>query len=406
MDEPKCARLCGISAELSMDRLSVLPDDILHAVLSRLKARQVVRMCVLSTRWRHLWRSVPCLHIDQREFYAVAGATDGSLVERQRFKNFAHVLLHRHDVALLEEFRLLVSTSSFMGRHAYSWVRRGICQDETWPSRLKKLHLTNVFLDGYFARHISSRCPALEDVHLENCSYLLTEDTSVTFSSLKKLVIIGFRQVEDDSFGLFLEAPALASLGLAGHYNRICGGWPQDCMPSLVDASIRLTVSKEFNYNNNEENNPIEMQLSLLDELFNVTSLHLSRFGVMFLVLGYDEGLYFPEFKNLKMLSLVECDISDDFLTLEHFLRSSANLEKLTLRCCKLLDPRPRRSRKEIMEKAHSYSQDMVSVECKNLRLTEIIYQDDDDSTHLLVKFLLGMSKNMPNNKIEITKVN
>lgn len=58
------------------------------------------------------------------------------------------------------------------------------------------------------------------------------------------------------------------------------------------------------------------------------------------------------------------------------------------------------------MEKAHSYSQDMATVECKNLRLTEIIYRAyDDDDVHLLVKFLLGMSKNMPNNKIEITKV-
>ena len=54
------------------------------------------------------------------------------------------------------------------------------------------------------------------------------------------------------------------------------------------------------------------------------------------------------------------------------------------------------------MEKAHSYSQDTAIVECKNLRLTEVIYDDDD--VHLLVKFLLGMSKNMPNNKIEITK--
>lgn len=56
-----------------------------------------------------------------------------------------------------------------------------------------------------------------------------------------------------------------------------------------------------------------------------------------FLVLGDDAGQYFPEFKNLKTLSLAECDISDDFLTLKHFLRNSPNLEKLTLRCCKVL---------------------------------------------------------------------
>ena len=58
------------------------------------------------------------------------------------------------------------------------------------------------------------------------------------------------------------------------------------------------------------------------------------------------------------------------------------------------------------MEKAHSYSQDMATVVCKNLKLTEIIYQKNDDGdVHLLVNFWLGMSKNMPSNKIEITKV-
>uniref|UniRef100_A0A8R7U1I5 F-box domain-containing protein n=1 Tax=Triticum urartu TaxID=4572 RepID=A0A8R7U1I5_TRIUA len=66
--ELKRARGGGIGVRQSVDRLSALPNDLLHAVLSRLKARQVVRTCVLSARWRHLWRSVPCLRIDQREF--------------------------------------------------------------------------------------------------------------------------------------------------------------------------------------------------------------------------------------------------------------------------------------------------------------------------------------------------
>ncbi|XBH57496.1 hypothetical protein VPH35_079086 [Triticum aestivum] len=314
-DELKRAR--GGGGKQSVDQLSALPDDLLHAVLSRLKARQVVRTCVLSTRWRHLWRSVSCLRIDQREF---ATASDGFLLERQRFKNFAHIVLRRHDAAFLEEFRLHVGFGcDFLSRYAESWVRHGISQDETWPCRLKRLHVNNVCLDSYFARHINSRCPALEDMRLKNCSFLLTEDIRFTSASLKKVVIIGFR----------------------------------------------------------------------------------------FLVLGDDPGLSFPKFKNLKTLSLEDCDISDDFLTLKHFLRNSPNLEKLMLPCCKLFNPRPKRYTKEIMGKAHSYSQDTAIVECKNLRLTEIIYPKyDDHHVHLLVMFLLGMSKNMPNNKIEITRVN
>ncbi|CAN6275757.1 unnamed protein product [Urochloa humidicola] len=48
------------------DWLSALPDEILHEI----KARQVVQTCVLSRRWRHLWRSVSCLDIVQKEGFA------------------------------------------------------------------------------------------------------------------------------------------------------------------------------------------------------------------------------------------------------------------------------------------------------------------------------------------------
>ncbi|CAL4991861.1 unnamed protein product [Urochloa decumbens] len=56
------------------DLLSALPDCLLHVIMSSLKARQAVQTCVLSTRWRDLWRSVPCLDIDLDEFRAETAA--------------------------------------------------------------------------------------------------------------------------------------------------------------------------------------------------------------------------------------------------------------------------------------------------------------------------------------------
>ncbi|CAL5085724.1 unnamed protein product [Urochloa decumbens] len=50
------------------DRLSALPDCLLHVIMSSLKARQVVQTCVLSKRWRDLWRSLPSLDVDLNEF--------------------------------------------------------------------------------------------------------------------------------------------------------------------------------------------------------------------------------------------------------------------------------------------------------------------------------------------------
>ncbi|TVU14370.1 hypothetical protein EJB05_37833, partial [Eragrostis curvula] len=53
---------------VTADRLSSLPDGLLHTIMSFLKARQAVQTCVLSRRWEKLWCSMPCLDIDQREF--------------------------------------------------------------------------------------------------------------------------------------------------------------------------------------------------------------------------------------------------------------------------------------------------------------------------------------------------
>jgi hypothetical protein len=46
-----------------LDRLSALPDGLLHYVMSSFKAWEAVRTCVLARRWRHLWASAPCVDL-------------------------------------------------------------------------------------------------------------------------------------------------------------------------------------------------------------------------------------------------------------------------------------------------------------------------------------------------------
>ncbi|CAN6318976.1 unnamed protein product, partial [Urochloa humidicola] len=40
-------------------RINALPNHVLIRAISFLEARQLVRTCLLSRRWRDLWRSVP-----------------------------------------------------------------------------------------------------------------------------------------------------------------------------------------------------------------------------------------------------------------------------------------------------------------------------------------------------------
>ncbi|KAM3260743.1 hypothetical protein ACQJBY_051783 [Aegilops geniculata] len=308
------------------DRLSALPDDLLHAIMSRLKALQMARTCVLSTRWRHLWRGVPCLDVDEEE----TGAYNN-------FDNFTGNLLRSHDIAVLEDFRLHAARTSDR------WVRRAVGQGEAWPCRLKRLHLFNLLNLKLtdLGSLIRFRCHALEDLQLRNCSFLLTSNAKIVSSSLKKLAVVdAYYMVHDDEiFALIIEAPALVSLCLDGELDHVVDMTEPHTMLSLVDASIQLPrVERHVNH-----------QLGILGALSNVTTLRLSHFAVM--------DLPVFKFENLRSLLLDECHISDDFLGLQQYLHNSRNLKKLTLRCCKVLDYR---HNKEMRERLHKSSEDLV----------------------------------------------
>ncbi|XBH95130.1 hypothetical protein VPH35_085755 [Triticum aestivum] len=282
---------------------------------------------------------------------------------------FSSNLLRNHDIALLEDFRLHASRTS---NH---WVSHAIGQGEAWPCWLKRLHLFSVLNLKLtdLGSLISFRCHALEDLQLRNCNFLLTRNAKIVSSSLKNLAVVDvYYMVHDDE--IFF-APPLVSLRLDGELKHIVDMTEPHTVLSLVDASIHLPrVERRVNH-----------QLGIVGALSNVTTLRLSHFALLYYVTREDLPIF--KFENLRSLFLNECHIIDDFLRLQQYLHNSRNLKKLTLRCCK------------------KSSDDLVDLNYENLQLSEIIYRYGDTSVDLLVKFSVGMRRNLPNNKIELTKI-
>ncbi|XP_058733928.1 putative F-box/FBD/LRR-repeat protein At4g13965 [Vicia villosa] len=58
----------SVAGDLYKDRLSDLPECIILHILSFLGTKLAVRTCVLSTRWKHLWKRIPTLTLNSFEF--------------------------------------------------------------------------------------------------------------------------------------------------------------------------------------------------------------------------------------------------------------------------------------------------------------------------------------------------
>lgn len=93
------------------DRLSSLCDELLHHIMSFLMARQAVQTCVLSKRWRNLWRYLPCLDFNRVEFSS-----------RHQFICFVNSFFDHRRISRIETFRLDWEYYNVEPEHTKTWI--------------------------------------------------------------------------------------------------------------------------------------------------------------------------------------------------------------------------------------------------------------------------------------------
>ncbi|XBI07006.1 hypothetical protein VPH35_134964 [Triticum aestivum] len=249
-----------------LDRLSALPDDLLHAVMSFLRAWEVARTCVLSRRWRTLWASAPC--VDLR---VCCKARHRRLPTR--LANFTnHFLLLREASAPLDALRLLSSPprqdvpympyspqydddgEDYSSEDVEMWIRAAINRRARFiqlshhprdddlsdldnvplvSCHLKHLHLSGTMLYDKTLRQLSSHCPSLQVLELKDCSL---DGPHISSASLITLTMVECRFIRD----LTVAAPNLISLRCVNPYHRAPSF---EDMASLATATIVLNDS-------------------------------------------------------------------------------------------------------------------------------------------------------------------
>uniref|UniRef100_A0ACD5V3X5 Uncharacterized protein n=1 Tax=Avena sativa TaxID=4498 RepID=A0ACD5V3X5_AVESA len=386
------------------DRISALPDDLLHHVLSFLPAHKAVQTCVLARRWLHLWKSAHALRVT-----GVKGCYNPAW-----FLNFVdNLLLNRDPRARLESFELDFHERDFdfeeflpayetrvnlWFRHALMCGPRGLLALRTtngiyeYPEDYETLgfsnvpiisqHLTKLELQRVYVHSSTldfSGCPSLVHLRMEDCDI----KGNISSPFLKHLSIVeSFFQT--DPFRARISLPGLVSLELTGVLRRAP---VLENMPLLVSAIVRLewgchdSCSKNdygdcdnsicWNYHDpTTGSDDCRGESVLLKGLSEVAELELSV-GCQVFIINRDLKLC-PTFSKLKTLLLSEwCpDIASDLNVLSCFLKHSPILEKITLQLSKVP--------KDPAETQRSYTPPVQPFALSHLKSVEIRFDEVD----------------------------
>jgi hypothetical protein len=187
---PRCA------AAASRDRLSALPDDLLHRILRPLDARQAVRdLSLLSRRWRRVWASSPFVTL-----------TDKGSARSERFVN--NLLLLRDPVDLQ-----VLCLHSWQCKH-FAFQRRWLCHALSRGLRVLELALQGDYAGGLPDRIFS--CATLEEMNLSSRTrVVIAPKTAVCLPRLKKMHLENW-QIEPSAVErLNSGSPSLEDLNLS-----------------------------------------------------------------------------------------------------------------------------------------------------------------------------------------------
>ncbi|KAF7011027.1 hypothetical protein CFC21_025382 [Triticum aestivum] len=314
------------------DRISALPEDILHHVLRLLPAHEVVRTCLLARHWRGVWRSVPTLRFTGAKGW---GSAD-------MFAQFVDHLLHLRyegDGPPLDSCDFDFDSDGFMllpakEWHASTWLWKALPRVRALRLRLRIVdeqealplsymhlfsqHLTRLELVGVsFNNSVAdfSGCPALVELSMDTCDVFMKQLLS---PSLKHLRIA--RCYISDRYRILISLRALWCLTSIVLINALRIGLIVVVLGEEIFVMVVIII----------------MEILDMGLIMTATTASFSKVyqkpqtWSCQLILLWDLK-WCPTFTKLKTLLLNDWCLAADHNALICFLQHSPILEKLTL---------------------------------------------------------------------------
>ncbi|XLS70104.1 hypothetical protein HN51_026969 [Arachis hypogaea] len=162
---------------MKMDRISLLPDSILCDILSYLPTKEAVSTSILSRRWRHVWKDLQVLDIDDIPFRY-------TLEWEARFVSYVNAILaQRNPDYPIEKFRLTCKEDSEDSLPILTWL------DAIIRPHLQELYLCLDLVVGIALPEAILTFPSLKSLVLKHGDYFdyYPEFPNVYLPSLKNL---------------------------------------------------------------------------------------------------------------------------------------------------------------------------------------------------------------------------
>ncbi|KAJ0431592.1 putative F-box domain, leucine-rich repeat domain superfamily, F-box-like domain superfamily [Helianthus annuus] len=315
------------------DRLSTLPDDLIHKILSFIDIKHAIRTSALSSRWRYIWTSMPCLSFSNEHFH--------SLPEFSEF--VTHVLSARNNQTEVHSVKL-----AFRGKASQPFVKRIL--NYAFSHNVQQLnitflhedYMTKTYLSAFSSQSLKnltlSRCgcacedfittspswylPALTTLNLHHCSFF-GEKYPGLFSkcaNLKNLTLKNFNTMKFHGFNII--HPRLSSLTLEDGCIDVNVATPQLknltvinwSRMHLVDAPDLASLHYKDHYGKLLK---FSTELRHLEKLRSVKFLTLNLELVKCLSSSVELISHQPSpFTNLKSLKIYPADVSKPEVTM------------------------------------------------------------------------------------------
>ncbi|CAJ2678306.1 unnamed protein product [Trifolium pratense] len=273
------------------DRLSDLPDCVLLHILSFLNSKHAVQTCVLSPRWKLLWKCIPTLILHSSEFSNAKKL--GIFVTKILNLRDTTPSLHTLDFERLGSFepqRTLKEIINYACSHNTQLKKLGICvkglysngKRTLFPKYLNLPALTSLDLT-YFTFCASDNADHAEPFSSFNClNNLIISSCTVTDAPILRIssatlvnLTMSYNSSDFPKFELF--APSLYTITFEGvPHQRLCGS----SLSSIKQVNIEADI-----FSNRFEELPFVL-FSWQQDLINIKSLTVAA-------------------TNLKILSLV-----------------------------------------------------------------------------------------------------